>query len=37
MPFPHLVIAALYEAAEVLCLTLFCAGIYALALMAGAQ
>lgn len=37
MPFPHLVMAVLNEAAELLCLTLFCGGIYALALMAGAQ
>lgn len=37
MSFPHLVMAALYEAAELLCLTLFCCSIYALALMAGAQ
>ena len=37
MPFPHLVLAALYEVAELLCLTLFCGGIYAVALMAGAQ
>ena len=37
MLFPHLVLAALYEVTELLCLTLFCAGIYALALMAGAQ
>lgn len=37
MPFPHLVLAALYEAAELVCLALFCAGIYAVALIAGAQ
>ncbi len=37
MPFPHLVLAALYESAEILCLTLFCAGLYLLALMVGGQ
>lgn len=37
MPFPHLLIYAAHETAELICLALFCAGIYALALMAGAQ
>ncbi len=37
MLFPHLVIFAVYEAAELVCLALFCAGIYSLVLMVGAQ